>query len=141
MLNINNLKVSIDEKEILDNWYEEYGIEYHGYAANPIDAIKLCSVFVLLSYKEGTPRVVLEAMAMGRPIITTDAPGCRETVVDGKNGFLVPVKEVDELVAAMLKFLDKPSLIEQMGAQSRKIAEKTIPIGFNAASIATAIPV
>ena len=59
---------------------------------------------------------------MGRPIITTDAPGCRETVIDGYNGFLVPVKAVDELVAAMLKFLEQPNLIVDMGKRSREIA-------------------
>ena len=60
----------------------------------PIESINKCSVFVLLSYKEGTPRVVLEAMAMGRPIITSDAPGCRETVINNLNGFLVPKKRL-----------------------------------------------
>ena len=113
---------SIDEKEILDNWYEEYGIEYHGYAANPIDAIKLCSVFVLLSYKEGTPRVVLEAMAMGRPIITTDAPGCRETVKHNINGFLVPPFQYMEAVHAMEALLNE-RLRSEMGSQSRKYCE------------------
>ncbi|SHF32468.1 Glycosyl transferases group 1 [Lampropedia hyalina DSM 16112] len=61
---------------------------------------------------------------MGRPVITTDAPGCRETVVDGDNGFLVPVKSVEPLAAAMLKFIEKPELIERMGARSRAIAEE-----------------
>ena len=80
-------------------------------------------MYVLPSYREGTPRTVLEAMAMGRPIITTDAPGCRETVVDGENGFLVPVKAVDELVSAMEKFVLFPGLVEKMGRRSREIAE------------------
>ena len=61
---------------------------------------------------------------MGRPIITTDAPGCRETVVDGDNGFLVPVKSVDELAIAMLKFVEQPELISRMGKRSRQIAEE-----------------
>ena len=63
-------------------------------------------------------------MAMGRPIITTDAPGCRETVIDGENGFLVPVKSVDALVEAMLKFIDDPTLAPRMGKRSREIAEE-----------------
>jgi len=108
----------------LQYWIDRGDVKFYGRLDDVSSAITDCSIYVLPSYSEGTPRTVLEAMAMGRPIITTDAPGCRETVVDGKNGFLVPVKEVDELVAAMLKFLDEPSLIEQMGAQSRKIAEK-----------------
>ena len=61
---------------------------------------------------------------MGRPIITTDAPGCRETVIDGENGFLVPVKAFDELANAMLKFAEKPELIVRMGIRSRQIAEE-----------------
>ncbi len=77
-----------------------------------------CSVYVLPSYREGTPRTVLEAMAMGRPIITTDAPGCRETVVDGNNGFLVPVKDADALAEAMIRFIETPELIVSMGKNS-----------------------
>ena len=79
---------------------------------------------MLPSYREGTPRTVLEAMSMGRPIITTRAPGCRETVVDGYNGFLVSVKAVDELVSAMLKFIEQPELVVSMGSCSRKLAEE-----------------
>ncbi|BDX20532.1 hypothetical protein MFKK_33420 [Halopseudomonas aestusnigri] len=60
---------------------------------------------------------------MGRPIITTDAPGCRETVIDGENGFLVPVKSVDALVEAMTRFIEDPDLAARMGKRSREIAE------------------
>ena len=84
----------------------------------------MCSVFVLPSYREGTPRTVLEAMAMGRPVITTDAPGCRETVIDGKNGFLVPVGDVDALADRMTRFIEDPGLIESMGSLSRSYAEE-----------------
>ena len=79
---------------------------------------------MLPSYREGTPRTVLEAMAMGRAVITTDAPGCRETVVDGDNGFLVPIKDADALAQAMLRFIEQPGLIAQMGQRSRVIAEE-----------------
>ena len=75
------------------------------------------------SHREGLPNVVLEAMAMGRPVITTDAPGCRETVRHGENGFLVPVRDTAALADAMLRFLDDPSLIERMGQAARRIAE------------------
>ena len=61
---------------------------------------------------------------MGRPIITTDAPGCRETVIPGVNGFLVPVRDVDALVSAMERFIKEPELIERMGKESRRIAEE-----------------
>jgi glycosyltransferase involved in cell wall biosynthesis len=81
------------------------------------------TVYVLPSYHEGTPRTVLEALAMGRPVITTDAPGCRETVIDGENGFLVPVRDVSSLSKAMLRFLENPDLVHIMGMAGRKIAE------------------
>ena len=113
---------SIDENEIIANWLNDFGVEYFGYSENPIDAIKECSVFVLLSYKEGTPRVVLEAMAMGRPIITTDAPGCRETVKNGVNGFLVPRFDDIEAANAMTKLLSAESR-KEMGKESRKFCE------------------
>lgn len=61
---------------------------------------------------------------MGRPIITTDAPGCRETVEDGVNGFLVPVKDARALAEATEKFIRNPNMIEQMGVESRRIAEE-----------------
>lgn len=113
---------TIREQE-LNAWMAEGVVEYLGRLSDVRPAIADCAVYVLPSYREGTPRTVLEAMAMGRPIITTDAPGCRETVVDGHNGLLVPVKAVDELVAAMEKFVLSPELVERMGKRSREIAE------------------
>jgi hypothetical protein len=62
-------------------------------------------------------------MAAGRPVITTDAPGCRETVVDGENGFLVPPRDVESLAAAMLNFVENPAQIPVMGRNSRRLAE------------------
>lgn len=92
---------AISQQE-LDEWVNTGTVEFLGKLADVRPAIADCNVYVLPSYREGTPRTVLEAMAMGRPVITTDAPGCRETVTDGDNGFLVPVKAVDELAAAKL---------------------------------------
>ncbi len=80
----------------------------------------ITSVYALPSYREGVPRTVLEAMAMARPIITTDTNGCRETVRDGVNGFLVPVRDVNAIVEAMRKFILSPELVEQMGKESLK---------------------
>ena len=87
-------------------------------------------VYVQLSYREGTPSSVLEAMSMGRAIITTDAPGCRETVVHGENGFLVPVKDAAALANAMVKFIEQPELIATMGKRSREIAEQKYDVGI-----------
>lgn len=114
---------AISQQE-LDEWVNTGIVEFLGKLADVRPAIAECNVYVLPSYREGTPRTVLEAMAMGRPVITTDAPGCRETVVDGDNGFLVPVKAVDELAAAMVKFLENPELVAGMGERSRLVAEQ-----------------
>lgn len=113
---------SITQKE-LERWIGYQHIEYLGRLDDVRPAIVDCSVYVLPSYREGTPRTVLEAMSMGRAIITTNAPGCRETVVDGYNGFLVPVKSVAPLVSAMESFISEPELMRTMGQRSRKIAE------------------
>lgn len=107
----------------LDAWIAEATFEFLGRLDDVRPAIAASTVYVLPSYREGTPRTVLEAMAMGRPIITTDAPGCRETVVDGVNGYLVAVKSVDALVEAMQRFIDNPGLAAAMGQRSRQIAE------------------
>lgn len=106
----------------LDQWVTKKTVKYWGKLTDVRPAIAESSVYVLPSYREGTPRTVLEAMAMGRAIITTDAPGCRETVVDGDNGFLVEVKSVESLVEAMQKIINQPELIEKMGNRSREIA-------------------
>lgn len=108
----------------LDDWVAAGTLAYYGRLSDVKPAIENASVYVLPSYAEGTPRTVLEAMAMGRPIITTDAPGCRETVIDGKNGYLVPVKSVGALAEAMLAFVHDPALVAYMGRESRKIAEE-----------------
>lgn len=107
----------------LDEWVQSGALEFLGRLSDVRVALAACSVFVLPSYREGTPRTVLEAMAMGRAVITTDAPGCRETVVDGDNGFLVPVKSVDALVMAMTRLMDEPTLAWRMGQRGRQIAE------------------
>ncbi len=112
------------DREELDGWISSGAIRYLGPLGDVRPAIALAHVYVLPSYREGTPRTVLEAMAMGRPVITTDAPGCRETVDDGQNGFLVPVGSVDALVVSMAKFIENPGLAPRMGSCSRRIAEE-----------------
>jgi glycosyltransferase involved in cell wall biosynthesis len=111
-------------QEELDTWIAEGTIENIGRLADVRPAIAQCSVYVLPSYREGTPRSVLEAMSMGRAIITTDAPGCRETVRVEDNGLLVPVGSVEELAKAMLRFIENEGLVLRMGQRSREIAEE-----------------
>ena len=106
----------------LEFWVKEGAIEYLGRLDDVRPAIADASVYVLPSYHEGTPRTVLEAMSMGRPIITTDAPGCRETVQEGRNGFLVPVRNAETLAERMERFIEHPELIARMGEESRRIA-------------------
>jgi glycosyltransferase involved in cell wall biosynthesis len=108
----------------LDAWIAEGLLVFHGRLDDVREVLAGCHVYVLPSYREGTPRTVLEAMATGRAIVTTDAPGCRETVTHGDNGFLVPVADAQALEAAMTRFLDEPALIERMGERSRRIAEQ-----------------
>ncbi len=108
----------------LDGWVADGSIEYLGRLPDVRPALEDCSVYVLPSYREGTPRSVLEAMAIGRPVITSNAPGCRETVIDGESGFLVPAKSVDGLVVAMERFIDHPELTARMGARGRRLAEE-----------------
>ncbi len=97
-------------------------IDYQPWTDDIRPALAACSVYVLPSYREGTPRSVLEAMAVGRAVVTTDAPGCRETVQNEVNGFLVPVKSVRPLADAMLRFVKNRELISAMGKASRNIA-------------------
>jgi glycosyltransferase involved in cell wall biosynthesis len=109
-------------RQQLEAWRSEGIIEYSGATDDVRSFLAGAGVFVLPSYREGTPMSVLEAMATGRPIVTTDVPGCRETVVPGENGFLVPAKDVAALAAAMERFIVAPELIPKMGRRSREIA-------------------
>ncbi len=88
-----------------------------------------CSVYVLPSYREGTPRTVLEAMAMGRPIITTDTNGCRQTVEEGVNGYLTPVRDAAAVAERMRRFLQDPALIRRMGAESVRLCAERFEVG------------
>jgi glycosyltransferase involved in cell wall biosynthesis len=105
----------------LESWSDK-GIELCGEAADVRPFIKMASVFVLPSYREGTPRTVLEAMAMGRAIITTNAPGCKETVIEGTNGYMVPIKDITTLAEKMVTLADSSDLRIEMGKNSLKIA-------------------
>ncbi len=122
----------------IDEWVRAGIIVWHGAVDDVRPALAACHVYVLPSYREGTPRTVLEAMAMGRAVVTTDAPGCRETVEPNVNGFIVPPRDVAALVEAMEQFLLQPNLVPEMGAQSRRIAEEKYDVHkVNAAMLHT----
>ena len=108
--------------EQLEKWTGEGVINFLGKKEDVRKDIENSSVYVLPSYHEGIPRSVLEAMSMGRPIITTDTYGCRETVEEGVNGFLVPIKDSKKLANAMEKFILEPNLVKKMGRKSRDLA-------------------
>jgi glycosyltransferase involved in cell wall biosynthesis len=104
-------------------------IVYHGSVENVSAILKDCDVFVLPTYyREGVPRSILEALSIGMPIITTDTPGCRETVEEGINGFLIEPKDQESLTQSMLKVIDKQSYINTMGKASRLLAEKRFDV-------------
>jgi glycosyltransferase involved in cell wall biosynthesis len=110
-------------REEVEAWCQAGDLNWLGEQRDVRPAIARCHVYVLPSYREGTPRTVLEAMAMARAVITTDAPGCRDTTIAGENGFLVPVADVAALVTAMEQFLLQPELAHSMGLASRRRAE------------------
>ena len=114
-------------KEEIDQWVAAGLLEWPGHVeVKPW--LENASVFVLPSYREGVPRSTQEAMAIGRAVVTTNAPGCRDTVEEGINGFLVPARDAGSLAKAMLKFVESPALIYVMGVQSRRLAEQRFDI-------------
>lgn len=98
-------------------------INYPGQVDNVQKWIAASHVFVLPSYREGVPRSTQEAMAIGRAVITTDVPGCRETVTDGVNGFLIEKWNPQALAEKMIYFIEHPEEIKKMGYESYKIAQ------------------
>ena len=109
---------------LLDELIEARVIEYAGQVNDVAKRITQSSVFVLPSFREGVPRSTQEAMAIGRPVITTDVPGCRETVVDGVNGFLVPPWDAQAVADKMCYFIEHPKQIESMGLASHRMARE-----------------
>ena len=107
----------------LQEWIDEGVVDYWGDTADVRPALARCTIFVLPSYREGLPHSVLEALAMGRSVITTDVPGCRDTVENGKNGYLVPAQDSISLADAMKRCLESKTHLESMGNASRTIAE------------------
>lgn len=126
-------------RDELDAWVREGVVEYAGRLDDVRPELAACSVFVLPSYREGCPKSTLEALATGRAVITTDAPGCRETVERGVNGALVPVGDSKALADACMKFAADARLREKMGAASRALAERRFDVRAVNARIAAAL--
>ena len=123
---VGGLEENIDGVNYKDiqSWVSEGLIDYKGNLSDVRPEIEKCSIYVLPSYREGTPRSVLEAMSMGRAIITTDVPGCKDTVIDGVTGLLVRPKDSSDLAEAMIRLIQDSKLRMEMGRKSREYAEK-----------------
>lgn len=118
---LNERPGSISAQEV-NSWVLDKNLRWEGELDDVRTAITDSHLLVLPSYREGTPRAVLEAMSMGRPVIVTDVPGCRETVIDGYNGFKVPVRDVAGIVRSVEKFIHTPDNLMKMGKAGRNLA-------------------
>ena len=108
----------------LTQWQKEGNVEWWGWQDDVATVISMSHIICLPSYREGLPKILIEAASCGRPIVTTDVPGCREVVEDGVNGFLVPAKNAEKLKDALLKLIENEELCIKMGEASRKFAEQ-----------------
>ncbi|MCX6224417.1 MAG: glycosyltransferase family 4 protein [Bacteroidia bacterium] len=105
----------------LTSWQDQGVIEWWGYHENIAAIFEKSHVVCLPSYREGLPKVLIEAAACGRPIVTTDTPGCREIVQDGINGFLVPLRDDKALADALRRLIRDPKLRNEMGKKGRDL--------------------
>lgn len=111
------------KREVLERWVAEGLLQYLGTTDDVAGVIAAADCVVLPSYREGTPKTLLEAAAMGKPLIATDVAGCKETVVNGSNGFLCKAKSARDLASKMRQMLHlDDGTLHQMGQSSRKLA-------------------
>jgi glycosyltransferase involved in cell wall biosynthesis len=105
----------------LKAWVETGIVEWWGRKDNMPEVLAGSHIVCLPSYREGLPKALLEAASCGRPVVTTDTVGCREVVVDGVNGFLVPLRSTNELADALENLIKDPDLRLQMGSRGREM--------------------
>jgi glycosyltransferase involved in cell wall biosynthesis len=118
---------SISTKQ-LEQWNRSGVVKWLGERSDITQLLTESHIAVLPSYREGLPKSLIEAAAVGRPIITTDVPGCREVVKEGENGFLVPARDAKKLAVVIKKLINNPKLLIVMGKKSRLIAEQEFSI-------------
>ncbi len=112
-------------REVLDRAVSQGIVSYHGYTTQVADWMQKCRYFIYPSYyPEGIPRCVLQALSTGRPVITCRTTGCRETVEEGRNGFLIEPKDPAALAEKMIWLVEHAAEAEQMGAASRELAQR-----------------
>ena len=119
----NENPASVDSSQLRE-WEKEGVIEWWGWMENMNDVYAQAAIVCLPSYREGLPKTLIEAAACGRPIVTSDVPGCREVVQQGENGRLVPVRDAGALAEALSDLVKSPQTRREMGIRSRAIAEK-----------------
>lgn len=115
--------MSIPES-IIKKWVNENNIIWKGHCKNMPETLSSASIICLPSYREGLPKVLLEAAAIGRPLVATNVPGCREIVSNGYNGILVNLKDIDSLYNAIISLISNSEIRKKMGNNSRKLVEK-----------------
>jgi len=106
----------------LEAWRKEGAIDFLGHVDGIERVMAQASIVVLPSYREGVPKVLIEAASMGKVIVTADSPGCREVVIDGHNGLLVPPCDATALSVAIQRLLDEPATCREMGLRGRSLA-------------------
>lgn len=110
-------------KEMLESRCDGEYVQWLGHRKDVLDLLKQSHIMAFPSwYREGLPKSVIEAEAIGRPVVTTDSVGCRDTVIDGKNGFLIPIKDSNALASALKKLIDDPGMRQRMGYNAREFA-------------------
>lgn len=114
--------------EVVSEWESEGAVDLLGHVDDIADVVALADVVVLPSYREGTPRTLLEAAAMGKPIVATDVPGCREVVKDGYNGLLVPREDPEALAEAVQRIISDKELAQKMGQNGRSLVAKEFSV-------------
>lgn len=110
-------------KDMLESRCDGEYIQWLGHRKDVLELLKRSHIMAFPSwYREGLPKSVIEAEAIGRPVVTTDSVGCRDTIVDGKNGYMIPIKDSDALAMALKKLIDNPALRQEMGRNAREFA-------------------
>jgi len=112
----------------LDAIKDEYSVQLLGHRSDIADLFTQCSIIVLPSWREGLPKVLVEAAACGRAVVTTDVPGCRDAIEPGVTGTLVELQNPESLADAIIELLDNPTMLDAYGVSGRHLAESVFDI-------------
>ncbi len=115
-------------REQIHEWVLEGAVEWWGHRTDMAQVLSRAYVVVLPSYREGLPKVLIEAAAAGRAVVTTDVPGCRDAIEAGRTGLLAPARDAHALASAIRELLDDPLRCSEMGLEGRRLAESAFDI-------------